>query len=317
MIINGLELDCSQLTFSKPKVTATGGKSVNIINSATKKGLYLTTPLMLTWGMNENDYDGNGKKTYDMSLQFPNADYETPEQVTFLQKMKELEEYIFKSATTTHCKEWFNKAKMSPEVAEALFSPMLKYPKDKETGEYDKNRAPTLRVKIPFWEGEFRFELYDMNENQLYPVVDGSDVSPLELLPKASNVALVLQCGGLWFINGKFGITWKLVQGMVRPRASLKGKCHIRLGASERAVLEKQAEKESEEEGNGEGSVFQQSSEPTVVEDSDDEQASPAPAAAPEESSVKEEVAQEVAEEKPKVVKKKKVVRRKKVASSE
>ena len=63
MIINGLELDCSQLTFSKPKVTATGGKSVNIINSATKKGLYLTTPLMFTWGMNENDYDGNGKKT--------------------------------------------------------------------------------------------------------------------------------------------------------------------------------------------------------------------------------------------------------------
>ena len=51
MIINGIDLDCSKLTFSKPKVTATGGKSVNIINSASKKGLYLTTPLMLTWGI--------------------------------------------------------------------------------------------------------------------------------------------------------------------------------------------------------------------------------------------------------------------------
>ena len=126
----------------------------------------------------------------------------------------------------------------------------------------------------------------------------------MELLPKASNVALVLQCGGLWFINGKFGVTWKLVQGMVRPRASLRGKCHIRLGASDRAVLEKQAQKEEEEaEEEGNGTVFQQSADPTAVEDSDDEKPS---------------VAQEVAEEvKPKVVKKKKIVRRKKVAGAE
>ena len=142
MIINGVDLDCSQLTFSKPKVTATGGKSVNIINSASKKGLYLTTPLMLTWGMNENDYDGNGKKTYDMSLQFPNPDYETPEQVTFLEKMRAFEQHIFKCATTTHCKEWFNKAKMTEEVAEALFSPMLKYPKTRNLANLIKRVLP-------------------------------------------------------------------------------------------------------------------------------------------------------------------------------
>ena len=192
---------------------------------------------------------------------------------------------------------------MTEEVAEALFSPMLKYPKDKESGEFDKERAPTLRVKIPYWEGEFKFELYDMNEQQLFPVVDGPDVAPMDLLPKASNVALVLQCGGLWFINGKFGVTWKLVQGMVRPRASLKGKCHIKLGASDRAVLEKQAEKEAEEAEEQGDSVFDQKATTTEVEDSDEEQAT---------------VAKEVAEEvKPKKVVKKKIVRRKKVAAAE
>ena len=304
MIINGVDLDCSQLSFSKPKVTATGGKSVNIINSATKKGLYLTTPLMLTWGMNENDYDGNGKKSYDMALQFPNPDYETPEQVTFLEKMRAFEQFIFKSATGSHCKEWFNKSKMSTDVAEALFTPMLKYPKDKESGEYDKERSPTLRVKIPFWEGEFRFELYDMNEKQLYPDADGSDISPMDLLPKASNVALVLQCGGLWFINGKFGVTWKLVQGMVRPRATLRGKCHIKLGSSDRAVLEKQAEREAEEAEKQDDSVFQQTENATAVEDYEEE----------EEPTVAQEVAAEV---KPKKVVKKKVVRRKKTATAE
>ena len=143
-----------------------------------------------------------------------------------------------------------------------------------------------------------------MDENQLYPPADGADVSPMELLPKASNVALVLQCGGLWFINGKFGVTWKLVQGMVRPRASLRGKCHIKLGASDRATLQKQVDKEKAEieVEDGGDTVFQEQADPTAVEDSDGE------------DTVKQEVAEEV---KPKVVKKKKVVRKKKVVAAE
>ena len=38
--------------YTKPKINASGGKSIGIINTATKKGLYLSTPLMLTWGVN-------------------------------------------------------------------------------------------------------------------------------------------------------------------------------------------------------------------------------------------------------------------------
>ena len=126
----------------------------------------------------------------------------------------------------------------------------------------------------------------------------------MDLLPKASNVALVLQCGGLWFINGKFGVTWKLVQGMVRPRATLRGKCHIKLGSSDRAVLEKQAEREAEEAEKQDDSVFEQTENATAVEDSEEE----------EEPTVAQEVAAEV---KPKKVVKKKVVRRKKTAAAE
>ena len=69
MIISGVDLDCSSLSFSKPKVTATGGKSVNIINTETKRVLSFHSSYAYV-GMNENDYDGNGKKSYDMSLQF-------------------------------------------------------------------------------------------------------------------------------------------------------------------------------------------------------------------------------------------------------
>ena len=73
--------------------------------------------------------------------------------------------------------------------------PMLKYPKDQNTGEPDYSRAPTLRVKIPYWEGEFKnVEVYDINQKALFP--NDGDVSISDLITKGSNVATIIQCGG-------------------------------------------------------------------------------------------------------------------------
>ena len=83
-------------------------------------------------------------------------------------------------------------------------------------------------------------QLYDMDDSALYPNDDG--VTPMDLVPKLTNVAMIIQSGGVWFANGKFGTTWKLVQAKVKPRASLKGKCHIALSADEREKLDAQKE---------------------------------------------------------------------------
>ena len=61
-----------------------------------------------------------------------------------------------------------------------------------------------------------------------------------KLVAKTQNVALLIECGGIWFANGKFGVTWKLVQAIVKPRQSLAGKCHIELSCEEREVLNEQ-----------------------------------------------------------------------------
>jgi hypothetical protein len=131
-----------------------------------------------------------------------------------------------KNDASTNAREWFGKATMSSEVIDALWSPMLKYPKDQSTGEPDKSRSPTLKVKLPVWENEFKFELFDVEHNTLIPNEDknGPDV----FIQKGSNVACILQCGGIWFANGKFGVTWKLYQGVVKQVETLsKGQCHI------------------------------------------------------------------------------------------
>ena len=119
---------------------------------------------------------------------------------------------------------------MTPEVIEALWTPMLKYPKDQATGEPDVTKAPTLKVKMPCWEGKFDCEIYDPAGNMLFPDLR-SGATPIELIPKGVNIVAIIQCGGLWFANGKFGCTWRLFQAVVQPKPSMKGKCLISVSA--------------------------------------------------------------------------------------
>ena len=237
-IVRNSNFDLGNIQFGAPKVNASGGKNVPLYNVSAKKGLTLQTPLMLTWGVNEWTDDNSGRKTYDMSLQFPTSEYANANTNKFLENMMALEDHI-KETAVSKSKEWFNKAKMSPEVVDALWTPMLRYSKNKDTGEPDKTKMPSMKIKLPYYEGKFEFELYDNKGESIFNA-QLNDSHPSELIPKASNVAIVVQCGGIWFANGKFGVTWRLVQGLVKPRATLKGKCHIQLDAEEQTTLEEQ-----------------------------------------------------------------------------
>ena len=122
---------------------------------------------------------------------------------------------------------------------------MLNWPKNKETGEKDTERSPTLKVKLDYWDSKFNCEIYDMNKELLFPNVD-EKFYPMDLLTKASNVACIIKCGGVWFANGKFGVTWRLVQAVVKPKASLTGKCFIELTTDERDKLNEQQDEEED-----------------------------------------------------------------------
>jgi hypothetical protein len=118
---------------------------------------------------------------------------------------------------------------------------MLKYSKDKSTGDVDMSKPPRLIIKLPLWEGVWRCEIYDVDQQRLYPDVNNPTVSPLDLLVKGSNVAVIIQCGGLWFANGKFGMTWKLSQAVVQRKQTfaLNGQCLIQLNSSDKEKLKK------------------------------------------------------------------------------
>ena len=250
------------VTYMKAKTNKSGGKSVGI-------KLMLECPLMLTWGANKFTDEISGRTTYKMSLAFPRQDYANADTDLFLKRMIELETKI-KEDATKNSMEWFNKPKdkMPAQVVDALFNPMLKWPKDPLTGDRDMTKTPTLDIKLENYDG-FNCELYDVNSEMLFPDKTNPEVTPMTLLPKLTNIACVIQCGGLWFAGGKFGVTWKLFQGVVQPRPSLKGKCLINLTSAAKSTLVKSAQEDADNDNTGESSLV-------VADDSDVEDEQPA-----------------------------------------
>lgn len=224
LFLNGATDDLStSINLGTPKVNASGGKNIPIFNKLARNGLKVETPMMLTWGINENQFDGSDKKSYDMSLQFPSAEYLREDTSAFLENMKKMNDYI-KDQACINSKAWFGKVQ-SAEVVDAFWTPLLRYPKDKTTGEPDHSKSPTLRVKIPFWDGQFKCEIYNVHRELIFPK---ANVSILDVVPKGSEVKVMLQCGGIWFAGGKFGVTWKPYQMIVKPKNQLvPGVCHI------------------------------------------------------------------------------------------
>ena len=280
MVIPGASFNsATDMKYSKPKVNSLGGRSVGIINAKTGTVLNLSSPLMLTWGVQSFTDDKSGKVTYDLALQFPSEGYETPAAKKFLANMTAFEKRI-KEDAITNSKEWFSKPKMTSDAVDALWTPILKYPKNKDTLEADLTRAPTIKVKLPFWDGEWKeLELYDVEMRSIFPDPMNPSLSPKDLIAKGSNIAVSIQCGGIWFANGKFGVTWKLFQAIVKPKMTLKGKCHIRLDDDEKSKIVSQVvatdvDGDGDEDGGGDMVS-------ATIEDSDDEACTPAPAPTP------------------------------------
>jgi hypothetical protein len=83
------------------------------------------------------------------------------------------------------------------------------------------------------------------------------------LKPKA-HVICLLQCGGLWFVNGKISITWNLKQAIVqKPKQTMEGTCFLKPKAADVQKMKALAPVEDAVDPDGVST--------TIVDDSDDE----------------------------------------------
>jgi hypothetical protein len=238
-ILDGTNLNTSVFSYSAPRLHESGGKVVRLLNGNTRGNLQFTTPLILTWGASETLEPITMKPLgkYSMSLQFPTDEYSTPSLVKFLESMRALEAKI-KSDALSNSLEWFGKKHTSIDVIDALFNPMLKHPKIKGTQTINHEKPPTLNVKVPCYDGQWKSEIYDEERNPLFIPKVTTDSTPLDYLVKMSHLVCLLECSGIWFVNGKFSVTWTLKQAVVQsPKLREEGICQISLSADDKARL--------------------------------------------------------------------------------
>jgi hypothetical protein len=292
----------SQVRYMQPKVNDRGAKSINLISTQSNRSLHLTTPLMMTWGISDyiDEKTGESDGKYTISLNFPNDDYATASTTEFLRKMKDFENQILDDAVK-NSEAWFGE-EMSREVAKHTFFPFLKYTKDKNTKKIDLSKPPSIRAKVPNYNNRWAVEIYDTSGKLIFPN-DNDNMTPMDFIPKKSNVACIIQCGGLWFGGKGWGLTWKLIQCVVKPQEvqSVYGRCHIQLSTDDLQIIDKVPDLSDEDE---ELAVVSTPVAPvqasTEVADSDEEQeAEPEPEPEPVKAPVKKVVKKAVVESQP------------------
>ena len=269
-ILDGTNIDTNVFSYSAPKANPAGGKVVNLYNKMSKESLTFSTPLILTWGAQEGkDQQGNLTGKWTMSLQFPNSEYPNPDCEAFLREIKKVETKI-KEDAIIYSKDWFGKEIKSMEVMEEKFNVMLRYPKlEKGKDALDYSKSPTITIKLPCWKGVWQPEIYDEEGTPLY--VKGktaAHVTPLEFLKSKTHVICLLQCAGIWFVNGKVSITWNLKQAITqKPKSSsiTEGVCFLKPKAEDMERLKTLPPPEDDIDPDGAVSS-------TIVEDSDDEE---------------------------------------------
>jgi hypothetical protein len=274
VVIETSEWVPSQIKYMAPKVNDRGGKSISMISKQTNRSLHISTPLLMTWGITDfvDEKTGESDGKYSLSLQFPNEEYSNKSVRDFLQKLKEFESQILEDAVA-NSELWWGE-EMALAVCKHTFFPFLKYSRNKDTKKIDLTKPPSIRAKVPYYDGKWNVELYNTKSELIFPC-EQAHLTPVDFVPKQSQIACVLQCGGIWIGGKGWGLTWKLVQGIVKPReiVSVFGKCHIKLSQEERTIIDTQKLEDDvvDDEPQVAPVVAKAAPISTHVEDSDDE----------------------------------------------
>ncbi len=208
-VITPESFNAAQLSVSPIKVNEkTGAKSCYLNYSGGKVIIQTAIEMRGPYGMNK--YIGpNGEKAanpdYSLDISLDGYDQDGTEINQYYTMMKAIDDYA-KAEGYKNRKLWF-KGDLSKEVVNAFFNDAIKFPKDKEGN--PKPYPPSQKVKLNIGgKPEMATKFYNPDGELLTD-------DPVKLLGKGCTVTCILQCGGIWFAGGKFGITWRANQVVV------------------------------------------------------------------------------------------------------
>lgn len=268
----------SKINYGQVKKLDNGGKSIYIKYGGDP--LIMQLPEMSApFGLSK--WTGDGKTKYTLDLSFAGKD-QRPVLQKFFDNIGGLDKKLITDAIE-NSPTWFNKKYSSFEVVEALYTPMLKYAKDKATGEITDKYPATFKMNMPLSKdgSSFDCEVYDAKCNRM-------DIMALEEKGgiKGARVSAIVQCLGIWIAGSKFGCSWKVIQMQVSPRAAISG-------FAIRSIPDDKPATTPDDEEDADGADIHEHAEPDaatpvavaagddddIIESDDDLDAKPAPAA--------------------------------------
>ena len=204
--------DISKLHFGEIKKLDNNGKYIPMYYNNTP--FIIQTPQCYApYGMNIFKDDKTGNESHSLELSFKDKDSRETLQ-KFFTILEDIDKKVIEE-TMKNSQAWIRKPP-NKDVIEALFTPTIKYPKDKETGEIITKYPPTYRLKLnKDAKGNFRCVAYDQ---------ETKDETPMDaIIPKmkGSKITAIANCSGIWVAGSKFGISWKAAQLMVAVNSGL------------------------------------------------------------------------------------------------
>ena len=225
-IVKPNNFDESKLEFSEVKTNKYGGKAVYVRYNGDK--LMIQTPDMsFPYGLGEYDITDNktgevtGKK-YTLNLSFKGMDYDDEDSAKlkrstqlrdFHNMLESLGARVIQEATKNSV-AWLKLKAPKEGVVEALFQPLIQVSTNKETGEPDGKYPDTFKAKVPFYEDSFKTEVYNMDKER---------INVKEGLVKGASGKSLVECTGVWFAGGKFGVGFRFNQLRVEVPRGLSG----------------------------------------------------------------------------------------------
>ena len=209
------EFDQGKFALGETKMLDNGGKTVYVSYAGSR--LRLQTPEMeapfgiTTWS-DANQSDANAPKRYSLDLSFKGM-ADKKGLATFYEVMAGLDKRLIDEGVA-NSQSWFKKKITSKDVVEALYTPLVKYSRDKLTGEINEKYAPNIKIKVPFKDGVFACEAFDAQKAQI-------DMAQIDM--KRAKVTAIIEATGIWIAGGKFGMSFTLKQARVQPVPSIKG----------------------------------------------------------------------------------------------
>ena len=210
----------SRIKFSDPEVNSDYG-NVNIKVTITDeegndRNLAVETPWLRAFvGVSifeAQSRKGDTYKKYNLPVSF--NDLEDPKQVVYKRFVELFDEKLI-NAGYDNSAEWLKQGGQPKAVIKAFYSALMKHSKNKD-GSINDKYPPRTQFKLPAYKnrdapGEtFSTQVYKDQNTRM-------DVTDIE---KGAQVKNLVECTGIWVVNGKFGAGWRSLQMRVKNPAN-------------------------------------------------------------------------------------------------